>query len=81
MAEKAPRSARSRVGLGVLGAIQIALLIAAQVDIQRRSAREINGSKTVWRLVCLINFIGPLSYYRWGRAPRSRWAGVRSFGR
>jgi phospholipase D-like protein len=68
-------STPGRVGTGVLGTVQLALLVAAQVDIQRRSAREINGSKTVWRLVCLLNFVGPLSYYRWGRRRRAWWQG------
>jgi hypothetical protein len=60
-------SVPGRVGISILGTIQVALLIAAQVDIQRRPASEVNGSKTVWRLVCLLNTIGPLSYFRWGR--------------
>jgi hypothetical protein len=56
-----------RVGIVVLGAIQLTLLIVAQVDIQRRAADEVNGPKALWRLLCLINFVGPLSYFRWGR--------------
>jgi hypothetical protein len=56
-----------RVGIVVLGAIQLTLLFAAQIDIQRRPADQINGAKMMWRLVCLINFVGPLSYFRWGR--------------
>jgi hypothetical protein len=56
-----------RIGIVLLGAIQVSLLVAAQVDIQRRPAAQINGSKTVWRLICLLNTVGPLSYFRWGR--------------
>jgi hypothetical protein len=57
----------ARVGVVLLGAVQLTLLITAQIDISRRPAEQVNGPKAVWRLVCLINFIGPLSYFRWGR--------------
>jgi hypothetical protein len=57
-----------RLGIVLLGAVQLTLLIAAQIDIQRRPAAQINGRKAVWRLVCIINIVGPLSYFRWGRA-------------
>lgn len=56
-----------RIGLVLVGAVQVGLLIAAQVDIQRRPAAQVNGSKTMWRLICLLNTVGPLSYFRWGR--------------
>ncbi|MGZ6372475.1 MAG: PLDc N-terminal domain-containing protein [Candidatus Limnocylindria bacterium] len=68
-------SVRRRVGIVLLGAIQLGLLIAAQVDIQRRPAAEVNGSRAVWRLVCLVNFVGPLSYFRWGRRNEDRATG------
>ncbi len=51
----------------VLAAFQIVLYAAAYVDISRRPAEQIRGSKTRWRLVCLLNTLGPLSYFRWGR--------------
>ena len=55
----------------VLAAVQLGLLIAAQRDIQRRPAPLVRGSKTRWRLVCLINFLGPLSYFTFGRRRES----------
>jgi hypothetical protein len=48
-------------------ALQIGLLVAAELDIQRRPAGAIRGGKARWRVVSLINFVGPLSYFRWGR--------------
>ena len=45
----------------------LTLLIAAQRDISRRPAEQIRGSKAVWRAVTLINFIGPGSYFAFGR--------------
>ena len=49
------------------GAIQVALNIAAQVDITRRPASQVRGPKAGWRLASLINFFGPVAYFRWGR--------------
>ncbi len=58
-----------RVGVIVGGLIQIALLIAAQRDIKRRPADQIRGSKQVWRAASMINFVGPISYFLFGRKP------------
>jgi hypothetical protein len=52
----------------VVGAVvQLTLLAAAQIDIGRRSSDEIRGSKLMWRLIVLINFIGPFAYFAVGR--------------
>jgi hypothetical protein len=48
-------------------ALQLALLITAEADLQRRPASEIRGDRALWRAACLINFLGPLAYFRWGR--------------
>lgn len=56
-----------RVGISLLGALQLALLVAAELDIHRRPPDQIRGPKLRWRLLCLLNFVGPLSYFRWGR--------------
>ncbi len=60
--------------LVVVGALQVALFVAAQADITRRPAVELRGSKRKWRLICLLNTVGPLSAFRWGRvaAPAGR---------
>jgi hypothetical protein len=47
--------------------VQFSLLVSAQVDITRRPAAEINGSKLFWRMVMFINFLGPTAYYLFGR--------------
>lgn len=64
--EKAP--------LVLRGIVQFALLAAALVDIHRRPAEEINGSKWVWSAVALVNFmvIGPLAYFLFGRKRAER---------
>jgi len=58
---------RRQAGIVVLATVQLGLLIAAERDIQRRPAALIRGPKTRWRLLCLINFLGPLSYFAFGR--------------
>jgi hypothetical protein len=45
----------------------VVLLAAALIDIRRCDANAINGSKWLWTLVVLINFIGPLAYILFGR--------------
>jgi len=54
-------------GILFLGALQIGLLIAALIDIRRRPADAINGSKRLWRVVAFVNFIGPIAYLLFGR--------------
>jgi hypothetical protein len=44
----------------------LGLVAAAEVDIQRRPAGEVRGSKLLWRLASL-NALGSASYFRWGR--------------
>ncbi len=60
-----------RGGLVALGVLEVALLIAALVDIRRRPADEINGSKRIWRYAAFINFIGPVAYFTFGRRTKS----------
>jgi hypothetical protein len=54
-------------GIVLLGALQLALLAVALIDIRRRDVDAINGSKRLWRMVVLINFIGPIAYFVFGR--------------
>jgi hypothetical protein len=57
----------ARAGTLVAAVVQLSLLIAAQRDISRRPAEQIRGSKAMWRMVSLINFVGPGSYFVFGR--------------
>jgi hypothetical protein len=58
---------RQKRGIVLLGALQITLLAAALIDIRRRPADAINGSKRLWRAVVFINGIGPIAYFVVGR--------------
>ncbi|MGG5173861.1 PLDc N-terminal domain-containing protein [Pseudarthrobacter sp. J1763] len=65
-------NALQRAGVVVMGGAQIALFVAAQKDISQRSDAEIQGNRWAWRAACLINFVGPVSYFLFGRRPNKR---------
>lgn len=56
-----------KAGVGTMGLVQLGLLTAAQIDLTRRTAEQVNGPKALWRVVTLINFVGPLAYFAVGR--------------
>jgi Phospholipase_D-nuclease N-terminal len=58
---------RQKRGIVLLGALQMTLLAAALIDIRRRPADAINGSKRLWTAVVFINGIGPIAYFVVGR--------------
>jgi hypothetical protein len=60
-------SREQRAGVGVVGLVQVGLLVAALRDLWRRPAEQINGSKLLWAPICFVNFVGPLAYFRFGR--------------
>ena len=47
--------------------IQVTLLAAALWDIAHRPAAGIKGSKRAWTAAAFVNFIGPISYFIFGR--------------
>jgi hypothetical protein len=60
---------RQRLPLVLRGIVQFVLLAAALADIYRRPAEEIKGSKWLWSVVAMANFmgIGPIVYFLFGR--------------
>lgn len=58
-----------RVFVIVGAVVQITLLAVAQRDLSRRPPEEIRGPKGLWRMVTMINFLGPLAYLLLGRKP------------
>ena len=64
-------STPQRAGVTGAGVVQVALLVAALVDLRRRPADQIKGSKAVWVGVSFVNFVGPLAYFAFGRRRRS----------
>lgn len=53
--------------MGIGAVIQLLLLAASHWDLSRRASTEVRGAKGMWRVVTLINFIGPLMYFTFGR--------------
>jgi phospholipase D-like protein len=49
------------------GAVQLGLLAAALEHIYRRPAGEIRGGKRLWVAAAFINYVGPISYFLFGR--------------
>ena len=48
--------------------IQLGLMIAALIDLERTERRVRGGSKVVWALVIVfVNIIGPIIYFAAGR--------------
>lgn len=64
-------SSRQRCGILVASTAQLTLLLAALRDLHRRPADQINGSRGVWVAVSFVNFVGPLSYFLFGRRRRA----------
>ncbi|MEU5692312.1 PLDc N-terminal domain-containing protein [Actinosynnema sp. NPDC020468] len=58
-----------RAAVLALGSVQVALAAAAWADLATRPAARVNGPKKLWALLIGVNFVGPLSYFRWGRRP------------
>ena len=56
-----------KVAIGVQVAIQLTLLIAALIDLKRRPAALVRGSKKLWFGLAFVNYIGPIAYFIVGR--------------
>lgn len=57
--------------IGVLSALEVVLAVTAWYDLARRPATLVRGSKKAWAAAIAINIIGPLAYFRYGRASQS----------
>lgn len=56
-----------QAAIAAAGLVQMALLAAALIDLRRRPAAQINGSKKLWTLAAFIDFFGPIAYFAFGR--------------
>jgi hypothetical protein len=61
---------RERVAVVLGGAAQVGLQAAALLDLRRRPASEVTGSKRLWVGLSFVNFLGPLAYFLAGRRRR-----------
>jgi hypothetical protein len=60
-------SADQQRAIIAVGVVQNALLAAALIDLRRRPADQIHGSKRLWVALSFINFGGPIAYFLIGR--------------
>jgi hypothetical protein len=60
-------SRRQRAGILAAGVTQLALQIAALVDLRRRPARKVRGTKAAWAAASFVNYLGPSAYFVIGR--------------
>jgi hypothetical protein len=60
-------SARKRTFIVVAGAVEVGLNVAVQIDLLRRPAEAIRGSKAAWRAAAFVNVFGPVAYFAYGR--------------
>ena len=49
------------------GLVQNSLLVAALVDLRRRPTKKVRGDKRLWAAFSFVSWIGPLSYFTYGR--------------
>lgn len=60
-------STGQQMALAGAAAVQIGLAVVAWTDLARRPAEEVHGPKLAWAAVIAVNFVGPISYFVWGR--------------
>ena len=58
---------KSRLLIVAGGVAEFSLLAAALIDIRRRPADQIRGSERLWTAFAFVSFVGPLSYFTFGR--------------
>ena len=50
--------------------VQLLLAAAALLDLRRRPAEQVRGSKKLWAAAAaFVNLVGPLAYFAFGRRP------------
>jgi bacteriorhodopsin len=61
------RSKRSRTLIVATGVVEVVLLVATLIDIKRRPADQLKGSKRMWTALAFVNIVGPIAYFTLGR--------------
>jgi hypothetical protein len=60
-------SPSARAGLVVAALVELVLTTVAMRDLSRRSRDQVRGPKWFWRLVSIVQPVGPLAYLALGR--------------
>ncbi|MEI6450882.1 MAG: PLD nuclease N-terminal domain-containing protein [Actinomycetes bacterium] len=70
MAARKKWSDRSKLSRGLIvvaGVVEVVLLVATLIDLKRRPADQIKGSKRMWTALAFVNLVGPIAYFAFGR--------------
>lgn len=59
--------AGQRVAIATGAAVELVLTTVALVDLARRPAAQVRGSKALWALGCFVQPVGPVAYLTLGR--------------
>lgn len=51
------------------GVLEVVATTAMLVDLARRPASTVRGSKALWRTLSVVQPVGPLAYFAFGRRP------------
>ncbi|GAA3760411.1 hypothetical protein GCM10022240_11330 [Microbacterium kribbense] len=65
-------STGARTAIVMAAVVQIGLIGLAHGDLSRRTDDQVRGPKRMWRLISLVNFVGPITYFLVGREPAPR---------
>jgi hypothetical protein len=60
-------SSRQRTAIKIAALSELTLKILMLADISRRPASQIRGPKAAWRAAAIVNTIGPVCYFLFGR--------------
>lgn len=60
-------STGQRVAIVAGATIEVVLTTAALVDLARRPAAQVRGSKALWAIGCFVQPVGPVAYLALGR--------------
>ncbi|TFD29621.1 PLDc N-terminal domain-containing protein [Cryobacterium cryoconiti] len=56
-----------QIAVLVGAAVQITLAATAWIDLAKRPAGTVNGSKRLWAAIIGVNYVGPIAYFLAGR--------------
>ena len=51
----------------IAASVHLALAATAWTDLAKRPASQVRGPKALWAVIIAVNFIGPISYFIFGR--------------
>lgn len=56
-----------KIAVIVAAIAELALMFAALNDLRKRPAGLVRGPKPLWAAASLVNFLGPIAYFAFGR--------------